>query len=84
MFYDNTCQNRDTAWRRICRYDPFIHVIHLKTSTSKRTFPCSSAASGTVHEDVRTYVLFFCQRHKFAMKALLLNTQYFYVADSEV
>jgi hypothetical protein len=40
-----------------------------------------SAASGTLHEGLRKF--YCCQRHKFATKAILRGTQYFYTADSD-
>ena len=34
--------------------------------------------------DMKTNVFYFCQQHKFAIKALPCNTQYCYTADSDV
>jgi len=41
-------------------------------------FVLSSAASGTLPEDVRTY--YCCRRHK----SVVYKTHYFYIADSDV
>jgi hypothetical protein len=35
-----------------------------------------------LHDDLRT--LYCCRRHKFAIKALLWDTQYFYIVDSDM
>ena len=43
---------------------------------------CFNATLGTLPEDLRKF--YCCVRHKFAIRALLCNTQYFYVVDSDV
>jgi hypothetical protein len=49
---------------------------------SKQAFFCFNAALGTVHEDLRNFHC--CWQHKFSIKALLCNTQYFCIVDSDV
>jgi len=63
------------TWR-ICHYNMFSQILRLKKAMSKQTSYCSSEGSDTLHEDLRTS---YCwQRHKFAIKSLLWNTQPFY------
>jgi hypothetical protein len=38
--------------------------------------------SGTLHEDLSTFCCYW--RHKFAIKAVLFNTKYFYIVDSDM
>ena len=38
--------------------------------------------SGTLHEDLSTF--YCCRRHKSAIKALLYNSQYFYIDEGHV
>ena len=45
-------------------------------------FFCLSAASGTLHDDLRTFHC--CQRNKFSTKALVCNSEYFCMAASDV
>jgi hypothetical protein len=40
-----------------CNYDLFSQFICLKKAMSKLTFFCLNAASGTLHEDPRTFVV---------------------------
>ena len=70
--------------RYICHYDPFSQIIRPKKAVSKRTFFCFNAASGTLHEDLRTFCCYW--RHKFSTEVLLYNIHFFFVCifDSEV
>jgi hypothetical protein len=66
----------------MCHYDLFSQIVRLKKATSKGTFFCFSAASGTLREDLRTF--YCCWRHKFVTEVLLRNTQHFYIVDTEM
>jgi len=46
------------------------------------TFFCLNAASGSLHEDLSMF--YCCGRHKFSIKALLCNTQYSCMVDSDM
>jgi len=56
----------------------FNQIIPLKKAMSKRIFFCLNSIFGTLHNYLRWYC---CRRNKFAIKTLLYNTQYFYMAD---
>jgi hypothetical protein len=75
MFYGNTKNEK-------LRNDLFSQIVCLKKAVSKRTFFCFNAASGTLHEDLRT--LYFCRQNKFSIKALLCSTQHLYIVDSDM
>jgi len=61
-------QNWEGAQWLTCHYDVFGQTMCLKTM-SKWMFFCVNAASGTWRED--TCILYCCQWHKTAIKALL-------------
>ena len=60
------------------RKDLTVVAVFLKKATSKRTFFCFSALSGTLHKDLHTF--YCCLRHKFAIKALY-NTEYLCIVN---
>ena len=67
--------------RYICHYDLFSQIIRPKKAVSKRTFFCFNAASGTLHENLRTFCCYW--RHQFSIK-VLCNIQFFCIVDSDV
>jgi hypothetical protein len=53
----------------------FSQTALFKKATSKRSFFYFSAASGTLHKYL--HIIYCCWQHKFSIKSLLCNTQYF-------
>jgi hypothetical protein len=82
MFYCNTYKNRETAKWFFCHYDLFSQILRLKKSMSKQTFFCFTAATGILHEHLRTLYCF--RPDKFAAKVSLWNTQYLYIDESDM
>jgi len=82
MIYGITYQNWELAQRLVCHYDLFTQIILLKKALRERTFICFSAASGTLHDDLRMFHC--CQWNKLSTKALLCNSEYFCMAASDV
>jgi len=72
---------RQHLQRFICHYHLFSRNVQLKKANSERTCLCFNTAFGTTHED---YVHYRCRRHKFGMKTMLSNSQYFYTDYSSV
>ena len=73
--YFPATQNWETA-RLVCHYEIFSQTARLQKDISKWTFFCFNAASGTLHEYLRT---FHC-----CWRALVCNTQYFHIADRDM
>ena len=73
-------QKWETAQRVICHYDLFNQIVRLQRTISRPAFFCFKAASHNLYEDVRKS--YFYHGYKFAIKAFVYSTQYFYVVDS--
>ena len=75
--------------RHVCHYDPLSQIVRLKKAKSKRTsfclyVTCEKNANKLQYNLSEKLVRINCivAGDKFAMKALLCNTQYFYVIDN--
>jgi hypothetical protein len=60
----------------------FGQIVFRKTAMSVQTFFYFSTASGTLHEDLRTFYVSWW--HKFAIKPLLCNTVFAYSCQLQV
>jgi len=75
-----TQENRETnRWRIRCHYD-LRHTVHHTHFMSKWTFLNFSAASGTLNEGLRSFIVVGAIN---LHKALSRHTQFFYMFDSD-
>ena len=81
MFHGKNYKTWENAQQLICHSDLPSQIASLKKAIDKGIFFCFHATFRTSHEDTRTSRC--CWWHKFATKALLCNTQYFYTVDSD-
>ena len=81
-FTEKNYKTWESAQHLIYHSDLPSQIASLKKTIDKGIFFCFPATCRTSREDTRTSRC--CWWHKFATKALLCNTQYFYTVDSDV
>jgi hypothetical protein len=68
------------AWQVSMKYDTENYFQNLSKSSTFR--PNQIKISDTLHDALTAF--YCCRRHKFSIKSLLYNTQYFYIFDSGI
>ena len=81
IFHGKPEENSETAQRLLCHYDMPSWTARFKMAAIKWIFPCLYDASVILPKELRTF--YFYRRHKFAIKALLRDTPYFYTVDND-